>query len=104
VAAAVIWLAIFAALVILTITNRIGRATYVAKVLLAFDYFMCVLWTRDQGLSISGRCGLYWRHGNPPVFWYLLHRLLNALQKDHCELAIEGDLARAQAVVRLLAP
>jgi hypothetical protein len=38
------------------------------------------------------------------VFWYLLHRLLNALQKDHCELAIEGDLARARAVIKLLAP
>lgn len=99
---AVIVVAVLVLLIVLTITNRITGKTYVAKVLLAFDYFACVLWTRDFDLSISGRCGLYWRQGAPPLFWYLLHQLLNAIQKDHCELALQGDLARAHAVIKLV--
>ncbi|MDB6104026.1 MAG: hypothetical protein JWO52_4025 [Gammaproteobacteria bacterium] len=95
-------LLVFAVLAILVITNRIAGKTYVAKALYAFDVFCCALITRENALSISAQCGLYWRHGNPPVFWSLLHRLLNAVQKDHCELAVKNDLARAQAAIRLL--
>lgn len=94
--------AIFALLVVLVITNRIAGKTYVGKTLLAFDYFVSVLWSRDFDLTISSRCGLYWRRGNPPLFWALLHRMLNGLQKDHCEQACQGDLARAQAAIKEL--
>lgn len=97
-----IWLLIFVVLSALVITNRIAGQTYVAKVLYAFDLFACALITRENGLSISAQCGLYWRRGNPPLFWHLLHLVLNAIQKDHCELAIRNDLARAQAAVKLL--
>lgn len=89
-------LTVFAVLAVLTITNRIGGGTYVGKVLLAFDYFVSVLWDRDFDISISSQCALYWKKGNPPAFWYLLHRGLNAIQKDHCELALAGDLARLE--------
>jgi hypothetical protein len=92
---------IFWGLAILVITNRIGGGTYVAKALLALDFFVCVLWTRDFDLTISSRCGLYWRH-DPPLFWFMLHEILNGLQKDHCESAIASDLARAQAAIKLL--
>lgn len=99
-----IWaLVIFVALVVLVVTNRISGKTYVGKVLLALDLFVNVLWDRDFNLSISSTCGLYWRRGNPPAFWYVLHRLLNALQKEHCELAMLSDLTRAQQAIKLLA-
>lgn len=94
---------IFAALAVLVLTNRIAGKTLVGKVLLAFDLFVNVLWDRDFDISISSTCGLYWRH-DPPLFWYLLHEMLNGLQKDHCELAMVGDLARAQAAIKLLSP
>jgi hypothetical protein len=95
-------LGVFIVLAVLVITNRIAGRTYVTKVLLAFDYFVCVLWTRNIGLSISGQAGLYWRRGRPPVFWYALHEGLNVIQKDHCELALVHDRERADAVVKLL--
>lgn len=94
-------LLILAVLIVLVITNRIAGKTYIGKVLLAFDYFVSVLWSRDFDITISSRCGLYWRKG-PPVFWYLLHRLLNSLQKDHCELSMAHDIARAQTAIREL--
>jgi hypothetical protein len=98
-----IWLLlIFVTLIVLVITNRVGGHTFVGKTLLAFDYFISVLWSRDFNITISSQCGLYWRRGNPPVFWSLLHRLLNTLQPGHCELAMAGDLARAQAAIKLL--
>lgn len=93
--------ALFLVLVFLVITNRIAGQTYVAKALLALDLFACALLTREFDLTISATCGLKWR-GNPSFGWHALHELLNALQKDHCELALIGDLARAQTVVKLL--
>jgi hypothetical protein len=93
---------VFVALVGLVLTNRIAGKTLVGKTLLAFDYFISVLWSRDFDITISSQCGLYWRKGNPPVFWHVLHIGLNLLQKDHCELALLGDLARAQAAIKLL--
>lgn len=94
--------AVFLVLVVLVITNRIAGKTYVAKLLLALDLFACALLTRDFDLTLSATCGLRWRH-DPSFGWHALHELLNALQKDHCELALIGDLARAQAVVKMLA-
>jgi hypothetical protein len=98
-----IWaLLIFVVLVVLVILNRIGQKTYVAKVLLALDYLVSCLWDRNFDLTISSQCGLYWRTGHAPWFWWTLHELLDALQKNHCELAIIGDLTRAQATIKLL--
>ena len=93
---------LFVVLVILVITNRIAGKTYVGKALLAFDYFVSVLWSRDFDLTISTQCGLYWKRGNPPMFWRILHRGLNALQPGHCEEAMAGDLKRAQTAIQLV--
>lgn len=95
-------LLIFVALAALVITNRIAGKTYVGKALLAFDYFVSVLWSRDFDITISSRCGLYWRKGNPPFFWFLLHKALNRLQPNHCEEAIASDIARAKLALQLL--
>jgi hypothetical protein len=101
-----IYLLIFVILSVLVITNRITGKTYVAKVLYAFDLFACALITRESGLSISAQCGLYWRRSTrlspPPLFWHLLHMMLNALQPGHCELAILHELEAAKARVQLL--
>lgn len=94
-------LAVFAVLAILVLTNRIAGKTYVGKALLAFDYFVSVLWSRNFDITISSQCGLYWRKG-PPLFWRLLHHALNALQPGHCEAAMAGDRARALAALKLL--
>ena|ERR1700759_2204876 len=99
-----IWaIGIFLVLAVLVILNKITGKTYIAKALLAFDYFVCVLWSRDFDLTISSRCGLYWRK-DPPLFWYVLHEALNTLQTDHCELAIASDYQRALGATKLLAP
>lgn len=95
-------LPILTVLFILVITNRIAGQTYVGKVLLAFDYFVSVLWSRDFDITISSQCGLYWKKGNPPVFWYLLHRALNGVQPHHCEDAVIGDRARIERARKLL--
>lgn len=98
-----IWaLAICFVLAVLVLTNRIAGGTYVGKAMLAFDYFVSVLWSRDFDITISAQCALYWMKGNSPLFWALLHRVLNGLQQDHCELARESDLKRAQAAIREL--
>jgi len=94
-------LLIVVALTVLVITNRIAGKTYVGKLLLAFDYFVSVLWSRDFDITISSQCGKYWR-GDPPVFWHALHVVLNTLQKDHCEHAMASDIRRAQEAIRLL--
>lgn len=94
-------LIIFIVLVALVITNRIAGKTFVGKTLLAFDYFVSVLWSRDFDITISSQCGKYWK-GDPPVFWHALHVVLNALQKDHCEIAMASDVARAKAAIQLL--
>lgn len=95
-------LAVFVILAILVITNRIAGKTIVGKLLLGFDLFVNVLWDRDFGITISSTCGLYWRRGNPPAFWYALHKVLNTLQPGHCESAVLSDLARARAAIKLL--
>lgn len=97
-----IWVDLCILLVFLVITNRISGKTYIGKVLLAFDYFVSVLWSRDFNITISSQCALYWMKGNPPLFWRWLHRLLNGLQQDHCERARESDLRRAQIAIREL--
>ena len=94
-------LCLFVALAVLCITNRIGGTNYVHKVMLYTDIFVCALVTRNPDMTLSARCGLYCRH-DPPAFWYLLGKVLEALQKGHLEMSIAADLARAQAAVKML--
>jgi len=75
---------------------------YVFKVLLFFDIFVCALIFRDPDVTISSETGLAMRKPNPPWWAKALSGLLNHIQTNHCELAIQGDIARAQtALVRL---
>ena len=97
-----IWtLLIFVILVALVITNRLSGKTYVAKVLLFLDIFFCALITRNPDMTLSARCALYCKH-DPPLFWYLLGKTLEALQRGHLEMAIAADIARAQQAIAIL--
>ena len=77
--------------------------TYLLKLLLYLDQLaQAVLW-RDSGLTISSRCGLALR--NPLAHnagWRMLGRFLNRLQAGHCEMAIQGDIDRANTALKLL--
>lgn len=92
---------IFIALAVLCITNHIADTNYVHKVMLYIDVFFCALLTRNPDMTLSARCGLYCRH-DPPASWYLLGKVLEAVQRGHLEMSIAADLVRAQAVVKLL--
>ncbi len=97
-----ITLAIFIALVILVITNRIAGKTYVAKVLLYLDIFVGSLCARDPDITISSYCGLALRSPSGNRFLRGLGRVLNTLQAGHCEGAVANDIRRAQAAIKLL--
>lgn len=94
-------LCVLVTLAVLCITNRIADTNYVHKVMLYIDIFACALLTRNPDMTLSARCGLYCRH-DPPLFWLILGKLLEALQRGHLEMAIKADLDRAQTAVKLL--
>ena len=74
---------------------------YVIKILLYLDIlFQSLIW-RDPGITISARCGIAMRHGNP-WGWVILGRILNKIQSNHCELAIQNDRVRALQVLKEL--
>jgi len=74
---------------------------YVFKFLLYIDIlFESLIW-RDPGITISARCGLALRHGNP-WFWCKLGKALNWIEKDHCEMAIQNDIDRAEKAIKIL--
>jgi hypothetical protein len=91
---AFIILCVFITLAVLCITNRIADTNYMHRCLLYLDIFFCALLTRNPDMTLSARCGLYCRH-DPPVSWYLLGKLLEALQRGHLEMSIAADRVRA---------
>lgn len=95
-------LAIFLALIILCVSNRISSRCYVFKALLYLDIFACALLLGRADMTISARCGLELRA--PTGNWLLrgLGHVLNLLQAHHCELAIADDVARAKQAIEEL--
>lgn len=65
-----------------------------AKVLLFLDDFICAIVWRNTGISISSMTSLAFHKPIPPRWAVWLHAILNTIQKDHCELAVENDAAR----------
>ena len=76
--------------------------TFLGKVLLAFDMFVCAVIWRDSGITISSMVGLAMRKGDPVWWARVLNWLLNAVEKGHCEMAIADDILRAQAAIAIL--
>ena len=79
-----------------------NQGTYVFKVALALDVFVCALVFRDSAVTISSKTGLELRRAYPHRWARVLGSVLNFVERDHCELAIECDTARARAALVLL--
>jgi hypothetical protein len=76
---------------------------YVFKVLLYIDMFVAALIWRDSGVTISSYAGLALRQPTPPIWALILGRgILNKIQANHCELAIEHDIERAKEALVIL--
>lgn len=82
------------------------KEPYWRRVLVAFDVFCNVIFGGLPDETISARCGrwAHTAHGGPLVYrWFarFVTAWLNAIQVDHGEQAMSGDLARAQVIVAL---
>lgn len=75
---------------------------YLYKILLFLDIFLCALIFRDPDVTISAETGLAMQRAKPPLWAKLLNGFLNLIQKDHCALAINDDILRAQTAIQYL--
>jgi len=75
---------------------------YVFKVLIAVDIFVCSIVWRDADITISSMTGLELRKPNPKKWAVVLGWVLNHIQKNHCEMAIESDIDRAYSALLIL--
>jgi len=76
--------------------------TWVFKVILAVDIFLCAVLFRDFDVTISSMTGLEIRKSKPALWAKCLGTILNTIQKNHTEMAIASDRQRAQEALRLL--
>lgn len=76
--------------------------TWVYKVLLAFDLFVCACIWRMDDVTISAEIGLAMQRANPPLWAKLLNGFLDRIRKGHCAAAVLDDVARAQAAIAYL--
>jgi hypothetical protein len=66
------------------------------------DILLCGWIWRDYDITISSMAGLAMRAIRPPLWAHLLHVLLNRIQANHCELAIQADIERCQQALKML--
>lgn len=77
--------------------------SYIRVIALAVDIMFAGWIWRQYDITISAECGLALRKETPPIWAIVLGRwILNKLETNHCELAIEGDRLRAKEVLQLL--
>ncbi|CAB4124162.1 hypothetical protein UFOVP49_38 [uncultured Caudovirales phage] len=79
-----------------------GQTTFTRYVSLGFDVFCNVLTGGKLGVTISARAGVAEIEGE--LWGKVLSRLLNLLEPNHCQLAIQGDIDRARAIINKLTP
>ena len=91
-------------LVVLVIVGILsGVNTFTRYLAIAFDAFWNVVTGGSLDMTISARTYIKVTTGSGGI-WKLLYKTLNALQANHCELAVQGDADRAKAVLAALAP
>jgi hypothetical protein len=73
--------------------------TYVYKVMLFVDIFLCAILFRDPDITISAETGLAMQRAKPPTWARLLNHFLNFFHKGHCAQAIDDDVLRAQMAI-----
>lgn len=76
--------------------------TWVYKVLLAFDLFVCACIWRQDDVTISAEVGLAMQRAKPPLWAKVLNGILNRIQSGHPSMAIQADIDRAQAAIKYL--
>ncbi len=72
---------------------------YAYKVLLYLDILGCSVIWRDPDVTISSETGLAMRKPNPPRWAKVLNAVLNRIQPNHCQLAIQDDIDRAKRAI-----
>ncbi len=77
---------------------------YVVLFFRMIDIALQTLIWRDYDITISAQCGLAMRRLRPPLWARVLNAVLNALEPNHCELAIAADRERARSALELLGP
>lgn len=95
---------IFCSLIILLMGVGIftGKHTFTRYVALGFDMFWNVITGGSIDMTISARAGVAAVNGKK--WGKLLAWCLGKLEANHCNLAIEGDIDRAKALIAELAP
>lgn len=77
--------------------------TYTHTIAVAVDVFTASILWNSYDVTISSRCGLALRGvGGHPEWMKSLGRLLNKIQANHCELAIQADMQRAKNAIAYL--
>lgn len=79
------------------------RNVWAFVILLALDLFWAMVIWRRYDITISSWTGLELRKPVPRQWAKILGWILDHIQKDHCELSIKGDAARAQQALEILA-
>jgi hypothetical protein len=75
---------------------------YVTVLARAVDIVCCTIIWRNYDVTISSMCGLELRKPNPAWWAKILGGMLNKIQANHCELAIQADLLRATSTIGML--
>jgi len=76
---------------------------YVKILAVSVDIFLASIFWNKPDVTISSLCGLALRKDpNVRSFEGYLGRMLNRIQKDHCEHAIASDIIRAQGILKVL--
>jgi hypothetical protein len=76
--------------------------TWVFKVLLAFDLFVCACIWRQDDVTISAETGLAMQRAKPPLWAKILNGFLDFIRKGHCQAAIVDDIERAKNAIAYL--
>jgi len=70
--------------------------------LLFVDIFLCALLFRDPDVTISAETGLALQRAKPPAWAKALGWFLDHIQANHCGMAIQDDISRAQLAIAYL--
>lgn len=76
--------------------------TYSHTLAIAVDMATASVFWNKEDITVSSLCGLALRANRSTSFPGRLGAILNKIQTNHCELAIQADLTRAQAIITLL--
>lgn len=79
-----------------------SSGTYTRILATSVDILLAAAVWRQYDITISSHCGLALRNPSGNRLLRGLGRLLNTIQRNHCELAIQGDMERAKEAITAL--